>query len=124
MVQGITLFLFLQLVGEGLSRAGSWTVPGPVVGLLLLAVLLWRWPRAVAPLENAAATLHKHLALLFVPAGVGVVQYVGLLQQEALPIVVALVLSTVLGLAVTAGVTAWLMRHFQASYPPSDALSS
>ena len=41
------------------------------------------------------------LALLFVPAGVGVVQYLGLLRQQALALGAALVVSTVLTLLVT-----------------------
>lgn len=119
MLESFVIFLGLQLLGEGLSSAGRWTVPGPVVGLLLLcAFLIWRrgW---VLRLEGAAAALHRHMALLFVPAGVGVVRYVDALRSEWLALSVALVGSTICGLAVTAWVTARLMRRL-----PEDAASS
>lgn len=119
MLESFVIFLGLQLLGEGLSHAGGWTVPGPVVGLLLLcAWLIWQrsW---VLRMEAAASALHRHMALLFVPAGVGVVRYVDALRQEWLALAVALVGSTVCGLAVTAWVTARLMRRL-----PDEAASS
>ena len=42
--------------------------------------------------------------LLFVPAGVGVVQYMGLLREQGLALAVALVVSTVATLLATVGV--------------------
>ena len=44
------------------------------------------------------------MPLLFVPAGVGVVQYLGLLRDQGLALAAALVVSTVLTLVVTVGV--------------------
>ena len=120
MLESFVIFLGLQLLGEVLSRAGGWTVPGPVVGLLLLcALLIWRrtW---VVRMEGAAAALHRHMALLFVPAGVGVMRYTQALRDEWLALSVALVGSTICGLAVTAWVTARLMRRL----PADDATSS
>jgi holin-like protein len=47
-----------------------------------------------------ADVLLKHLALLFVPPGVGILLYGNLLKQEWLPISLALNLSTILVLAI------------------------
>jgi holin-like protein len=44
------------------------------------------------------------LSLLFVPAGVGVVQYLGLLRDQGVALAAALAISTVLTLLVTVGV--------------------
>jgi holin-like protein len=44
------------------------------------------------------------LPLLFVPAGVGVVQYLGLLRERGLALAAALVVSTVLTLVATVGI--------------------
>jgi putative effector of murein hydrolase LrgA (UPF0299 family) len=52
------------------------------------------------------------LSLLFVPAAVGIVQQGGVLAANGLSIVVALVVSTVLTLAVTAAVFVWAARRF------------
>ena len=96
-----TLVLF-QLVGEVISRAAGLPVPGPVLGFVLLAAALLASPglrRAVSPTAN---TLLSHLSLLFVPASVGVVQLLPRLRAEALPITVAVLVSTWAGMAVTA----------------------
>jgi holin-like protein len=54
--------------------------------------------------------LLQNLSLLFVPAGVGVVTQLDVLGRNWLPVTVAIVVSTILGL----GVTAWLMQKLAA----------
>jgi holin-like protein len=51
--------------------------------------------------------LLQNLSLLFVPAGVGVVKQLDVLERNWLPVAVAIVISTLLGL----GVTAWVMQR-------------
>jgi len=61
-------------------------------------------------LSTAAGGLLSHLSLLFVPAGVGIMVHADRIAAEWLPIMLALVLSTL----VTMTVTAWAMlgtRH-------------
>jgi len=53
------------------------------------------------------------MGLLFVPAGVGIIAEAGLLRQQWLPIVAALLGSTVLSIAVTGLVMHWLTRSSQ-----------
>jgi holin-like protein len=98
---GLTLMLLCQSVGEVLARITQWPLPGPVLGLLLMVVLL-RWPAVRAPVEAAATPLLGHLSLLFVPVGVGVVAHLGLIGQYGPSMLLALVLSTWIGLLVTA----------------------
>jgi holin-like protein len=98
---GFTLLLLCQSVGELLARAAGLPFPGPVLGLLLMAALL-RWPVVRAPVEAAAQPLLGHLSLLFVPVGVGVVGHLGLIGQYGLRMMLALVLSTWIGLLVAA----------------------
>ncbi|MDB5511717.1 MAG: lrgA family protein [Enterovirga sp.] len=119
MVQAFAILLACQLVGEGIVHLTGVPVPGPVLGLILLAACLWlrearfsagRTPLAATPLAGTANGLLGHLSLLFVPAAVGVVQQGGVLARNGLPIVVALIASTVLTLAVTAAVFVWALR--------------
>ena len=74
-------------------------------------------PAWLAALKPTAATLLQHLSLLFVPAGVGVMLHLQRLGNEALAIGVALVLSTLVGLASAALTMAWLMKRVT---PPAD----
>ena len=69
------------------------------VGLALLFATLARRGGVPAGLREAANGLLSHLSLLFVPAGAGVMVHFARLGSEWLPIVVALVASTLLTLS-------------------------
>jgi len=99
----VTLLLVCQLLGEAAVRLVDLPIPGPVVGMaLLFAGLLVRGGEPPAALAHVARGLLDNLALLFVPAGVGVMIHLSLVRDEWLPIVGALIGSAVLTVAVTA----------------------
>ncbi len=102
MLAALTTLLICQLAGEATVRALALPVPGPVVGMILLFVLMLA--RAPLPKEtgDTANGLLKHLSLLFVPAGVGVVQEIGTLGSTGLRLIIVVVLGTVIALTVTA----------------------
>jgi holin-like protein len=108
--------LFCQSVGEALSRLGHLSLPGPVIGMLLLLVLL-RLEVVRNPVSAAADALLAHLSLLFVPVGVGVMTHLALISQYGFRLLVALVLSTWIGLLVTALVLRATLRRSDA--PPA-----
>ena len=101
-IHGLTVLLVYQLVGEVSVHLLDIPVPGPVLGMLLLFLTLLVRGGVMASLDGAANGLLSHLSLLFVPAGVGMMVHVHRIGEEWLPILVALVLSTVLTLVVTA----------------------
>lgn len=113
MVQGVAILLVCQLVGEAAARGLGLPVPGPVLGLGLLVAGLWARNR-LRPFDDSAllagdlgrvsGALLASLSIFFVPAGVGVVQYRGLIGTWGLALGVALVGSTLATLIVTAGV--------------------
>jgi holin-like protein len=110
MIRALALLLVCQLIGEVLTRALGLPVPGPVIGLALLAVGAVIYARITGAeasaiektdLGTTASALLGSLGLLFVPAGVGIVQQLPLIGSYALAIFVALLVSTVLTLLVT-----------------------
>ncbi len=107
---GLAWLLLCQSAGEALARLLHLRLPGPVVGLLLLLVLL-RSPAVRRTVRACADALLAHLSLLFVPVGVGVMTHIAVLSQYGVRVAVALVLSTWIGLAVTACVLRRLLRH-------------
>jgi holin-like protein len=112
-LSGFTWLLVFQCAGEALVRLAGLPVPGPVAGMALLFAALLARGQATGALTAAAGGLGQHLSLLFVPAGVGVMMYVGQVTAEWLPIVAALLVSTVLAIAATALTFAWLVRRQQ-----------
>ena len=70
-------------------------VPGSVAGLIALAVLI---ETQVLPLEvvrTAADLLVRHLALLYVPAGVALLAYWGIVRHDLVAITLAALASLV-----------------------------
>src|SRR6478735_8069929 len=109
MVQAIAILLASQLAGETLSYGLGLPMPGPVIGLLLLFAALGIWqllgkvtPATVSdtPLGTTSGALLQHLSILFVPAGVGAIDHLGLLRDYGVAIFIALFVSTALSLAI------------------------
>ena len=100
-LRGLAWLLGLQSVGELLARGLSLPFPGPVVGMLLLLVAL-QLPAVREPVAVCANFLLSHLSLLFVPVGVGVMTHLGIVSQYGGRMLIVIVLSTWIGLAVTA----------------------
>ncbi len=106
----IALLLLCQLLGEVLVVWSSQPIPGPVVGLVLLFFGLGLRGGIPEGLGRVVDGLLAHLSLLFVPAGVGVMLHIAMLREEWLAISLALVLSTVVTIAVTGVLMTALIR--------------
>lgn len=97
-------------------QCGTWLsllipLPGALLGLLLLfagLVLLKEVPHA---LQRVAQFIVLHLLVLFVPATMGVIYYADQLQTHLWLLISAILVSTVLSLAITAVICQWQQRH-------------
>ena len=106
MLPSLTLLIVCQFAGELVTRTAGLPLPGPVVGLVLLLALLIARGGPDEGMKTTASGLLRHLLLLFVPAGAGIVTQLHVLGQNLLPAIVAILVSTALGL----GVTGWVMQ--------------
>ncbi len=102
MLATLITLLVCQTVGEALSFAFSWPVPGPVIGMVLLFCILILRKGAAEAMAPTSSKLLEHLSLLFLPAGVGIMAHTQRIANEWLAITVALIISTALALVVTA----------------------
>lgn len=100
-MRGLAWLLALQSAGELLARGLHLPFPGPVVGMVLL-ILALQWRLVREPVAECADFLLGHLSLLFIPVGVGVMTHITLLTQYGGRMLLVLVVSTWIGLAVTA----------------------
>jgi holin-like protein len=110
MIASLSLILLCQLAGEVIVRGLGLPMPGPVLGLLLLLLLLLardrlkvlaRGPLQQDGVESASRGLLANLSLLFVPAGVGVVQKLDLVAAHGIAVAAVLAISVVVTLLVT-----------------------
>jgi holin-like protein len=106
-------------VGEFIQKFLEISIPGPVIGLLLLLLILlfskksyYKIPvNLQINLINSAERLLNYLPLLFIPVGVGVVMHLSLLEDNLVPVMLVLIIGTLLTLAVTAFVMDRLLKE-------------
>jgi len=108
MISALALILAGQLFGETIAYVTGLPIPGPVIGMALMVgflALRQNYPLLAKPagagaLEKAGHGLLANLSLLFVPAGVGIVQRLDLISHHVFALATALILSTLLSLLV------------------------
>lgn len=124
-LNGITLLLAYQLVGEVAVRLMGLPIPGPVLGMMMLFITLLVRGYTPEPLNTASTALLSHLSLLFVPAGVGMMVHFDRIAAEWLPITLALFFSTIITMVATALVmqlaSRWLTPGSSAPDPSTEA---
>jgi holin-like protein len=110
MISGLVQILLFQSIGELVSKFLLPTLPGPVIGLVLLVLWLALRKEINAELAMVADGFSQYLGLLFVPAAVGIVLFLPQLQANALAIMSALVGSVILTISSSALVVRFLSK--------------
>jgi len=112
-----TIFLF-QLVGEFIQKFFEISIPGPVIGLILLLTVLLiknKYSNSPTNLENdlmrSCQSLINYLPLLFIPVGVGVVMHLSLLEENLISVISIIILGTLLTLALTGFIMEKLLKE-------------
>ena len=101
MVKQCTILFGCMALGELLVAVTGLSLPGSIVGMLLLAAFLEMGWVKLEWVKNISDFLLSNLGFFFVPPGVAIMLYLDVIQKELLPIVMATVLSTILVLVVT-----------------------
>jgi putative effector of murein hydrolase LrgA (UPF0299 family) len=110
MLKWMVVVLGLQFVGELSASLLELPIPGPVIGMILLFLLLLKLGGLPKDLNRLADGLLSNLYLYFIPATVGVTTHIALISNQWLPIVTAVVVSSVLAMIVAG----WIMQGLAA----------
>lgn len=95
----IIIYLCLY-AGNGVSLLLPITVPGSIIGMLILFTLLATQLLPVSWVKPGCHLLIRYMALLFVPISVGVMNYTDILSAQFGPVVVSILVSTFLVLTI------------------------
>ena len=114
MLSSIAIILGYQVVGELISRLSGLPVPGPVIGMVLMLSFLVK-DNLINRVRPSAGVLLANLSLLFVPAGVGIMRHGQRFLNEGVAIMIALVVSTVIAMIVTAYVIILMQKWLKLS---------
>jgi holin-like protein len=80
MFKELSLLLLYSVIGEGVRMFFHLPVPGSIIGILLLFLSFQTKLLKPTAIEDTANFLLNHLTILFVPAGVGLMQYYGAIK--------------------------------------------
>ncbi len=110
MLLALFILLSFQLLGEGTVRLFHLFIPGPVLGMVyfFLALLCWKPLRGFV--EDLTKFITTHLALFYVPAGVGMIEYFDLFGKYGVGMVLTIILSTTITILATALIFHWVLK--------------
>ena len=102
--------LAVSFVGELLHAVIPLPVPASIYGLVLMLILLISGLLKLDHVENAAQFLIDIMAVMFIPAGVGLVESWGELKAVLVPVLVITLVSTIVVMVVSGRVTQAVIR--------------
>jgi holin-like protein len=103
--------LGLCFLGELIQSTLSLPLPGSVIGMIILFMTLHFKLVKVEMLKDISSFLLDHLAFFFIPAGVGLMAYSGILKANWLEIGGISIFTTILVALVTGGTIEVLKRR-------------
>ena len=109
-VKQFGIILLISFAGEALNYLLPLPVPASIYGLVLMFLCLQLRVFRLEDVRDTALFLIEIMPLMFIPAGVGLMEEWGALSEIWLPFAVILVLTTVLVMAVTGRITQWMIR--------------
>jgi holin-like protein len=105
-----SIILLISALGELLNYFLPFPVPASVYGMVLMLGALLSGILKVEQVHDAAAFLIEIMPVMFIPAGVGLLESWGVLAPVWLPVVVITVVTTIFVMAVTGQVTQAVIR--------------
>lgn len=106
----VALIVGLFWICQGIETILPFPVPASVLSLLIMLVLLWCKVLKEEQVKDVADFLLGNLAFFFVPAAVGIMQYVDVICQNTVAFLTICVVSTILTFGVTVTVVRFTRR--------------
>ena len=121
MIVQFGILLSFLAAGEFIVRLTGVNIPSSIIGMLLLTAALKSGVIKPWQVERLSNFLVHNLGFFFVPAGVGLMNCLGLISEQWLPIVGASVGSTVIIIAVSGQVHSIVRKRISHRRPLAQA---
>lgn len=99
------IILAISFIGEVLKYIVPLPIPASIYGLVILFIALETGIMKLSAVKDTAKFLIEIMPLMFIPAGVGLLESWGVLQPVLLPVAVITVVSTIIVMGVSGVVT-------------------
>lgn len=100
-VRGLLIIFAFLYIGEMAAGIPGFPLPGNVTGMILIFLALQTGVLHLEWIKSGSDLLLKHMALFFVPPGVGLVLYFDLIGRYWPAIVISSIISTLMVMWVT-----------------------
>ena len=107
----LLIILIFSFIGEVLHSLIPIQVPASIYGLVLLFIALLTGILQLPPVKETAKYLIEIMPLMFIPAGVGLLESWGNLKSILVPVLLLLVASTILVMGVSGKVTQGIIQR-------------
>lgn len=97
-----SVLVVFYLIGLWIQQTFNLFIPGSIIGMLLLFSMLLFNIIDVRWIEEGVQFVIKHMILLFIPATVGLINYLDLFKGKGMLIIVAVLLSTIIVMSASA----------------------
>lgn len=106
-----SIILLISFLGEILRMLIPLPIPASVYGLVLMLAALGTGILRVSQVKDAAGFLIEIMPVMFIPAGVGLLESWPSLQPIWIPVVIITVLTTIIVMVVTGHVTQTIIQR-------------
>lgn len=107
----LLIILIFSFIGELLHSLIPIQVPASIYGLVLLFIALLTGIIQLPQVKEAAKYLIEIMPLMFIPAGVGLLESWGDLKSILIPVLILLVVSTILVMGISGKVTQGMIQR-------------
>ena len=104
-IRQFVIILFISFIGEALKYVLPLPIPASIYGLVLMFVLLETKVLKGEAVQEAGKFLIEIMPMMFIPAGVGLLNAWDTLKPVLIPIIVILFVSTIVVMGVSGKVT-------------------
>lgn len=112
----IAVLIIFYLIGSWIQTIFNLFIPGSIIGMLLLFVTLLTKKVNVNWVDEGANFFIRHLALLFIPVTVGIIQYLDLFTGKSFFLIPIALCSTLLVMVCSGKVSQYLVRKKEQDY--------
>lgn len=104
-IQQFSIILFVSFLGEGLKLLLPFPIPASVYGLVLMLAALQFHIIKLDQVRETSAFLIEIMPVMFIPAGVGLLNSWNVLKPICIPVILITLLTTIIVMTVTGQVT-------------------
>lgn len=102
MIEGLVYLLVFQLAGQLIHINWLTNIPGPLIGMLLLFICLTLIPHLQTTISKLTDVIFKHLMLIYIVFGVGLMNEMEVLKQNGMIILLLVVMAAFMTIMITA----------------------